>query len=464
MLPSNFFLTLSLCLSFFNALSVNITQSSHALSFDQEKLVFSLRNIQNAGYYFVMRVGEPFFNNVFEILLDISNPWTWIPDYSCSNCFRTNLHSTYYNCEENSKTCHQNEDKGAVTLNYPYGSIVAISGTDLIGLPSLPLNSSIQHTIGYAIEVTKDFYDMDADGILGLGISNGASETGLHSILNKLFEQKWIEKRIFSLFLTHDPDQEDNLSELEFGGFNLSRIVDNEILQTSPVANPNFWSFKLNNLKLVPFEMGEIDLKISSREVMLSTTFPDVGIPQAEFSNLIQVFKNLDIECSETKFFSNYICTCPNNDVSKFPELVFQLENAILKLPNRIYMSILGKNIYDESGNVIFKKYQNCVLGFRSIGKHELDEKFGEIWIFGMSIMRYYYTIFDMDNMVISFAPAKGSNLTENLTFPQLIWVQVLIILFLIAACSWILYKGCITARRWKRRGSETLSHYISVS
>lgn len=67
--------------------------------------------------------------------------------------------------------------------------------------------------------------NLKGDGICGLGLQGFE---GFKSIIDVLFEQKLIEKRVFTFFLNTIPQQINNSSALFIGGFD-TRYMSSDI-------------------------------------------------------------------------------------------------------------------------------------------------------------------------------------------------------------------------------------------
>jgi len=399
-------------------------------------IVTPLRNKQNKGYYLFMRIGDTALNNIFEMNLGLSAPWTWIPDQDCTNCFKTNSHSKYYDCSANNKTCFQNKTSPIDTLVYSMGTVEAIGGYDFVQFSGLPFNSSVNHTLGFGLEVSPNFYSIEADGIFGLGISNSTDNAGLVSIIDTLYDQGWIPNKTFSLFLTSDPDDEDEKSQIKFGGYDQSKIASGKSFQTFPIANPEFWSLPLKSLII-----GDSTVPVQAVNILPSTTYTNIGVPEDDFKLLISEFKKRDITCELVENFADYICPCPQSNLTIFPEIGFNIDDQTLVIPNTVYMSVLAVNIKDKSGNVLKRKDENCVLGFSNLPNGSFNVEFGNPWIFGTSVLSYYYTLFDMDKNTISFAVANEPFIDNSIPLTWMILILCVTVIFVVGAAGWMIYK-----------------------
>ena len=431
----------------FVASSTKTTQSINTIASSKNTIITPLKNKQNDGYYLILRTGETTNNNLFEMLLDISTPWTWVPDVDCSNCFRTNLRSKYYDCDYNNKTCFQNEFDGPKNLSYPSGSVYAFNGYDQINFVGLPADQSVNHNISFGTKVSEDFYNIDADGVFALG-KNDDKEVSL--IIDLLYEKNWISERSFALFLTNDDQSEDGESQIIFGGYNPAKIVPNHEFQVVPATNQHSWSIELEGLKL-----GEEDLVISPTNVILSTTFSSIAAPKEELVKVVEKLNNLGIACRVLKDFPNYVCPCVKTDLSNFPDLKFELRGETLVLPSSIYMSVLGLDLEDENDQDI-ERFENCVVDIQDTEISGLNKNIQNNWVFGRSVLRYYHTLFDLENETIGFALANGSIISEDFSFTPLILMLVIVTIFLSLACIFMTWKCIQIKNKVEQRHSST--------
>jgi hypothetical protein len=57
-----------------------------------------------------------------------------------------------------------------------------------------------------------------------------------------------------------------------------------------------------------------------------------------------------------------------------------------------------------KSSQYVFKYFENCFLGIQG---YDLPAPQGPAWVIGNSFMRNYYSVFDVENSRIGFAPLK---------------------------------------------------------
>ena len=236
----------------------------------------NLNNIQNQGYYLTMRVGSHITGQHYNLKVDTGSPWIWVPDSRCTNCYKSNTVSHHYNCTENRATCHQSKSK-PLTLEYLQGNITGIPGTDTTVFGKYPNTSIIKNcSLYFATKITEDFYDMYADGILGLGLDG--DESIPNTFLDILLNAGIIQKRMFSTFLTDDFMAIDEESKLILGGYDQQYLWPNETFDFFPTILKNGWTIGIMSL-----DIGSVPLVSESSEevniAILSTVFPDIGVP-----------------------------------------------------------------------------------------------------------------------------------------------------------------------------------------
>jgi len=349
-----------------------------------------LENTQNYGYYLSVKVGQSPNYQYFTFMIDTTSHLSWIPDSNCENCLFTNKYNNHYTCDKNNETCFQDKSKD-YQLFYPQWSIYGFLGSDLITFNGLPVNQTLNCSMVFAHNISADFYNIQADGILGLGLEN--------NIVNDLLKEGLIQKKSFSIYLSNNYLGIDQDSRLIFGGYDPTLIHENEPFQfSSIVQGTNAWSVQMEEIKI-----GDTSLFSTSKVAVLSSYFPDIGVPLGYMNKVLDMLEKQGLHCVQKSRFSNPMCRGHVEEIGKFPNITFTGKGFHLELPGVAYATYVtaGK----ESDERVQEGY-HIILGFREF---EETAGFSEKFILGADFLRYFYTFYDMDQKRVGFVRAKDS-------------------------------------------------------
>ena len=421
-------------------------------------ITINLDNIQNKGYYLTINVGSHKLGQHYNLKVDTGSPWIWIPDIRCKNCFKSNTVSHYYNCTANSATCYQRKSKSS-TLEYLQGNITGLPGTDTTVFGNYPNTSTIKNcSLYFATKITEDFYDMHADGILGLGL-NG-DENGTNTFLDILLNAGLIQKRAFSTFLTNDFMSIDEESKLILGGYDQQYLFPNETFNFFPTILRDGWSIGIRSL-----DIGSVTLVSESSEevdiAILSTVFPDIGVPPGYLNKIIQAFADLNISCSMVEDSPNPVCEGTLEDLEDqlMPNITLSYNGTSLVLPASAYTVFLRADKYMSSKGYDYR----IVLQFREFNSQGAGETSQLKWVLGASFLRYFYILYDQDNLQIGFARANHEvvNIAQSSTWFHVMLITVLC--FLSLSCCFIGRTMCKKAKRLNTLKETSFSPYTSI-
>lgn len=229
------------------------------------------------------------------------------------------------------------------------------------------------------------YYYGKTDGSVGLGLPFEGQQGS--SIIDSLFKQGLIERRIFSFGLGATLDSGEG--ELVLGGVDESAYTGP--LQTVKIIDDGKWKVLGYNTKL----NGESLLEKEPVPVLVDSGVPTIAGPKAAVR---RIFKQLGAH----SFLGKTVIKCS----TRF-ELTFQLsENeAPLKLTEQdlTHRLMLGY----------------CLLLVSPLSLSKPNEN---LWVLGDVLMRKYYTVFDMDKRSISFGLSHRNRAVDT-SYPSMISV-----------------------------------------
>lgn len=315
-----------------------------------------IHDYQNAQYYGPITIGTP--AQKFNVIFDTGSSNLWVPNTKCGiacllkDKYKSSSSSTY---RKNGTTFH---------IEYGSGPVSGFLSADNVNVGG---NTDVDQTFA-EITVVKGLgigYTLGKfDGILGLGYRE-ISVDGIQTVIGALKEQGAIEKAVVSFFLGNDAD-----GEMTIGGYDASKIT--ELPVYVPVTKKGYWETQLDALKINGADIT------SATNCILDTGTSLLAGPTTDVAKLASTV-------GAKKTGPEYTIDC--SKVSSLPELDFVLSGHKFTLS--------GSDYVIKSGSV-------CLFGFIGI---DVPAPRGPLWILGDVFIRKYYTIFDMEEDRIGFAP-----------------------------------------------------------
>lgn len=225
---------------------------------------------------------------------------------------------------------------------------------------------------------SNGFDVMLSDGLLvttrqGLGF-NPLSD-GQPTLVETLKQQGVIPRALFGIFLSNSEYGADwsarSTSFISFGSYNLSAYsYSKELVHIPLIPGEGHWTVSLDALLIDDIDV----LDVSSSAIIDTGTSYLVG-PQQEVEMLI---KALPATCK----FINYSLICPCN--AHLPTLTFVMNQHKFVVSPEMYVV--------QSGEA-------CLV--------LIEPAYMDFWVLGDVFIRGYYSVFDMDNLEMAFAPVK---------------------------------------------------------
>ncbi len=235
--------------------------------------------------------------------------------------------------------------------------------------------------LGVATSV-KDFKQLNADGILGLGFS----QPRIPTIIDNLKIQNSIEKRIFSFYLQRKNEIGFNLFPNQFtlGGFDNNLIQKGESLVYCPVTHKFRWAVDINSISLQKQKTNQKDIIFTSTQTkaLIDSGSSLVLFPQNAHDNILKYLNEHGNDCSNDLS----LLLCSNRDIANYPNIVLNLCDNELVLNPIDYLEF-----FDDFVLVQFQAWT---------GNEDLI-------ILGDTFMRKYYSVFDLEENRIGFALAN---------------------------------------------------------
>ncbi|XP_004531315.1 lysosomal aspartic protease [Ceratitis capitata] len=324
-----------------------------------------LTNYLDDQYYGPITIGTPPQN--FQVLFDTGSSNLWVPGAPCAaNDLACQTHNTYN--AEDSSTYQSNGESFAI--QYGTGSLTGYLASDTVTVNGLAITDQ---TFGVATsEPGNTFVDSEFDGILGMGFQQIAVDNVVPPFYN-MYTQGLIDSAVFAFYLTRNSTSTQG-SELTLGGIDSTHYVGE--LTYVPVINEGYWQFQVDAVSIDGTELSGECTAIADSGTSLLAVPTDLYVSVqaaigAEQSGEGQYF----VDCSQ---------------VSELPVISFTIGGTPFELSGADYI-VEGLN---EANEVV------CMSAFEDAGTN--------FWILGDVFMGKYYTVFDMGNNQVGFAPASN--------------------------------------------------------
>ncbi|KAM6370176.1 pepsin B-like [Pluvialis apricaria] len=333
--------------------------------FSENYVVYEpITNHLDSSYFGEISIGTPPQN--FLVLFDTGSSNLWVPSIYCQMpaCYN---HAKFKPSE--SSTFAYNGQ--SYNISYGSGMLTVVLGYDTLSIQSIVVRNQ---EFGLSKnEPTQPFYYADFDGILGMAYPSLA-EGGLPTALQGMMQQNQLTQPIFSFYFSRKPTYHYG-GELIFGGVD-SRLFHGDIMW-APVTQKLYWQVALNE-----FAIGQSVTNWCSRgcQAIVDTGTFLLTVPR----EYVDIFVQL-LGAQLTSY--GYAVDC--NEIPNMPTITFIINGARLPLYPSAY--VLNDNGY-------------CTLGIEATYLPSQDGQ--PLWILGDVFLKEYYTVFDMANNHVGFAPS----------------------------------------------------------
>lgn len=323
-----------------------------------------LTDVEDAYYYGSISIGTP--AQSFSIDFDTGSANLWIPSASCTNCAKTA--STYTSAASSTYA----PDGSAFSIVYGSGACSGFFSQDLFAVGDLST------TITFA-EVTMESSDLTTlvgvDGILGLGFPSLAINS-VTPVVHQLVADGQISSAVFAFYL----QDYTSTGELTIGAIDSTKYTGD--LAYAPVTNASYWMVEMTSVRV-----SNTAYVSPTYAIIDSGTSLVVG-PSKEVEPLMAGMGATYDPINELYYVVG--ATSSVDATSSLPDITIVLGNSAT-------LTITAADYY--IGSVGNKMY----LGITSMAGLSF-------WILGDIVMRPYYTVFDIDNLRVGFAPAASTS------------------------------------------------------
>jgi len=367
--PQLFTLPLKEFISAFNA---PVPQPKNALTTARKH-----RKIHVTEYYGRVAVGQP--PQFFDVVFDTGSGNVVLPTVKCTEeaCSK---HRRFHSADSTSAVQLAFDDDSPVTddstardtttITYGTGKLTGeyIRDGICMGVPGSKSACTTVDFLGVTQESRFPFIELPFDGIFGLGLG-GLSVGPKFNFVARLKTDSTLKSPVFAFFLRNLDADED--SEITFGGFSRDRL--NEEIHWLPMPkneaeDKGYWLVNMRDVYVRGKALGLCDdfsanprctVAMDSGSSLMMASFEQVA-------TLLQAV-GMNDDCSNIK---------------ELPIIRFELDAAA----GGTYSMDLAPSDYAEQSK------EGCATTFQPI---ELPANLGPMWVFGQTILRKYYTVYD---------------------------------------------------------------------
>ncbi|KAM0735582.1 Lysosomal aspartic protease [Formica fusca] len=318
-----------------------------------------LSDYLDVSYFGNISIGTP--PQYFSVLFDTGSSNLWVPSQQCQS---DNQACASHRRYDSSKSSTYEPNGEHFAIQYGTGSLTGFLSTDVVNVAGL----NVQHqTFAEAVEEPgSTFVYAKFDGILGMGYDT-ISEDGVTPVFNNMVQQNLVPEPVFSFYLNRD-DSSDEVGELILGGTDPDHYVGE--LAYVPVTEKGYWQFTMDSVTV-----GDNNVAGSYQAIADTGTSLIVG-PSDVIDNINEYIG--------ADYYGNVDCST----IDQLPTVGIVLNGLTYNLTPDNYI------LQDVENGVA-----TCMSGF--------EESDSDLWILGDVFLRPYYSVYDLGNNQVGFAPSK---------------------------------------------------------
>jgi len=321
-----------------------------------------ISDYMDAQYYGPITIGTP--PQSFQVIYDTGSSNLWVPSSQCSGC----LHTKYQSSDSSTYVANGT----AFSIEYGSGSLSGFLSEDTIALGdiSVPQQTFAEATNepGLAFQLGK------FDGICGMAWP-AISVDGVTPPFVNMIQQGLVSDPVFSVWLGR---QDGQTGELLIGGIDSSKYTGS--LQYIPLISETYWEFGLQGMSISGKSVTAVTKAVADTGTSL------LAGPTDEVKAIAAALGAQPVILNPNEY------TIDCSLVPNLPDITINAGGFTFTLTGTDYVDEIS-----EDGETI------CLFGMTGI---DIPAPAGPLWIMGDVFLRKYYTVFDMGNSRLGFAPA----------------------------------------------------------
>jgi len=338
------------------------------------------RQIYVTEYYGKIAVGSP--PQIFEVVFDTGSGNIVLPTVKCKDeaCVRHHR----YHCEASTSALQLafdddtplaagETDRDTTSITYGTGKLTGEYIRDRICF-GMGISKSQMCTSSDFLGVTQEsrfpFIELPFDGIFGLGLLGLAAGDNF-SFVNRLKANNSVIEPVFAMFIRDLQADED--SEITFGSWRPERLAAGEKMHWLPIPqdeaeDKGYWLVTMRDVYVggKPLRLCD-DIGPNPRCQVAMDTGTSLSMASPYQVSVLLDALNVNDDCS------NY---------ARLPEIRFTLDAE-------------GNTTHDlvmRADDYVDRSTEGCAATFQPL---RLPPRLGRMWVFGQTVLRRYYSVFD---------------------------------------------------------------------
>ena len=200
------------------------------------------------------------------------------------------------------------------------------------------------------------------------------------------------------------------LSENENNNHSNDTITENRTIE----IDKSKWFINFTNLKIKTDSESELDYKMNSYKLTLDMSADKFYIPREFFVNNVQKIFPKDAKCQIARD-GYFVCQCDEDYKTKFGSFVFENEQGTKFYVNATDYMSFQSSIYGSECEVhLVMNYDN------------------DLFIGGITVLNNYYSVFDVDNMILKIRAKDDLNQKETTKYILAFFIVAIIAIIIL--------------------------------
>jgi len=347
------------------------------------------RKVSVTEYYGEVAIGSP--AQIFNVVFDTGSGNVVLPTVKCKEqvCIQ---HRRFQSAASNTSVqlAYEDEtplekgqtDRDTTSITYGTGKLTGeyIRDSVCMGAEAGDRVCTSADFLGVTTESRLPFIQLPFDGIFGLGLA-GLSAGPNFNFVNRIVSSNSLAEPMFSFFLRSLTAEED--SEITMGGYRKEKI-DGELhwlpVPKDDAVDKGYWLVTMRDVlvngKPLNLCTDVTDPSATPKCMIAMDTGSSLTMgPPAEMGTMLDAL-GLKDDCSNVK---------------NLPDITFQMNAE----GGGVYEMVLEAKDYSEHEEHAEADENSCSTGFQPMA---LPPSIGPMWVFGQTLLRKYYSVYDPKN------------------------------------------------------------------
>jgi len=325
-----------------------------------------VHDYQNAQYYGPISVGTP--KQTFQVIFDTGSSNLWVPSKACTNCgFGKHKY-------DSSKSSTYVKNGTVFDIEYGSGPVSGFVSEDTATLGTKAVTNQLFAEITDVSGLGLAFKLGKFDGIMGLAWPS-ISVLGMPPVFNQMIAQGLVDEPVFSFYLANDSGSD---GVMDIGGIDPKHHSGE--LTYVPLVQTNYWTVGLDSMILE----GETTSFTTATRAIVDTGTSTLAGPSAE-----------------VKALAKKLGAIPVLNTGEY-----SIDCAKAQTAPAISVGIGGQKFTLTAEQYIINSGGSCILGILGL---DVPAPAGPLWILGDVWLRVYFTVFDVGQKRLGFAPATAN-------------------------------------------------------